>query len=288
VTMSDDGRETAGSLDGIRAEIVHLLERLTSAIEQEYVLKSGPVARSPEQRRAEIVKRLLLGEPVDPAELGELDYEVQASWHLGLVATGPEAEELIRTLKTHFGRRLLLVSLDGTVWAWLGGPEMPATTDVERLSIRRARGATFAIGEPGRGIDGLRLTHDQAQEALGVALHKPERFARYADGRVLAATVQNDTLKRSLRQKYMMPLRSQRDGGATLRRTLRTYIDLECNATSAAEVLKVGRRAVKSRVRAAERLIGCHLSECSAELDLALRLEELDRTAVTDNEPSTQ
>jgi hypothetical protein len=285
--MSDDGRKSIGSLDEIRTEIVHLLERLTSAIEQEYVLKDGLVARSPEQRRAEIVQKLLSGNPVESVGMAELDYEVHSSWHLGIIATGAGADEFVRTLKARFGRKLLVVIVDRNVWAWLGGEKRPTAADIERSTDSRVR-PSFAVGEPGRGLDGLRLTHDQARAALGVALYNPEKVAQYADDRLLAAVLENSTLARSLRQKYLMPLRSQRDGGATLRQTLRTYIDLEDNASSAAEVLKVGRRAVKSRVCVAEKLIGCPLRGCSAELDLALRLEELDRTAVSDDAPSMQ
>ncbi len=276
------------ALQHIRRTQETLLEHLTAAIENEYNHELERVARSPEQRRAEIVQGLLSGESVDLAGLAELDYEVHTSWHLGLIATGAEAEVVIRRLKAHYARKLLAVSFDGSVWAWLGGQKRPTATEIECLSTNGHVGLSLAVGEPGWGIDGWRLTHYQAQEALGVALHKPERFARYADGRLLAATVQNDTLARSLREKYLMPLGGQRDGGATLRRTLRTYIDLECNATSASHALKVGRRAVISRVRTVERLIGCHLHECLAELDVALRLEELDHGAATDDAPSTR
>ncbi len=263
-----------------------LLEHLTVATEGEYNRECERVV--PEQRRADIVRKLLSDETVNPAEMAELDYEVHTSWHLGLIATGTGVEEVLRALKAHFGRRLLPISLDGRVWAWLGGRERPVAADIERLSINRHIGLSLAIGEPGRGIDGWRLTHNQAQDALDVALRKPDKFARYADGRVLAAAVQNETLARSLRQKYLVPLRGQRDGGVTLRRTLRVYIDLECNATSAAELLKVGRRAVKNRVWTAERLIGCSLGGCLGELDAALRLDELDRAAATDVAPSMQ
>ena len=271
--MSNDVRETAGPLDGIRGEIVYLLERLTSAIEQEYVVKGEPVARSPEQRRAEIVRKLLAGHPVDPADMAELDYEVHSSWHLGLIASGPGADVVLGGLKARFGRRLLGVMLDGTACAWLGGPSRPTAADVEHLSVSGHSRQSVAIGEPGRGVDGWCLTHDQAQAALGIALHDSERFAPYDDV-LLAAVLQNGTAVRSLRQRYLTPLCSQKDGGRILRQTLRTYIALECNATSAGEVLKVGRRAVTSRVCKAERLIERPLRGCLAELDVALRMEE--------------
>lgn len=267
--MSDDGGDTQRSHASIGDE------------------KRQLVAHSTEQRRTEIVRRLLSREPVDAAELAELDYEVHTSWHVGLIATGAGAEQVVRQLKAHFGRRFLPVSLDGRVWAWVGGANMPAAAEIERLSINGHVGLLLAVGEPGRGIDGWRLTHDQAEEALRVALHKPEKFARYADGRLLAATLQNDTLAKSLKQKYLVPLQSHRDGGVTLRRTLRTYIDAECNATCAAQALKVGRRAVKGRVCTAERLIGCRLRECLAELDAALRLEELEGAVGVNAAPAT-
>ncbi len=157
---------------------------------------------------------------------------------------------------------------------------MPTTAEVERLSVNGHADLSVAIGEPGRGVDGWRLTHHQAHAALEVALRKPARFARYADDRLLAAALQNETLARSLTQKYIAPLASQKDS-ATLRQTLRVYFDLESNASSAAHALDVGRRAVKGRVHRVEKLIGCRLHECWAEMEVALRLDELDGAVAT-------
>lgn len=251
-----------------------LLEHLAAAIEHEYNQEQESIGGS---RRSEIVQRLLSGEPVDPAELAELDYEIDAYWHLGLIASGADVEDIVRTLRGRYGRKLLCVSLNGWVCAWLGTQEAP-TAKCEHLPTIAHAGVSVAVGELGRGFDGWRLTHHQARAAFAVALRRPERVAWYADGRLLAAALQNETLARSLTQKYLVPLGSQRDGGAKLRRTLRTYIDLECNATSAAHALQVGRHTVESRVHTAERLIGSTLRECLPELDVALRLEELDHT----------
>ena len=191
-------------------------------------------------------------------------------------------------MRTNYRLRTLAVSIDGRVRAWLGGQERLKAEDINGVSNQGGIGLLLAVGEPGRGLHGWRLTHNQAQEALGLALNKPDRFARYADDPLLAAIASNDTLARSLSQKYLIPLRSQRDGGATLRQTLRAYIDLECNATSAAHLLKVGRRAVINRVRRAEKLIGRSIRGCLAELDAALRLEQLERAVATDEREPTQ
>jgi hypothetical protein len=260
-------------LHDIRRTQEVLLEHLAAAIEREYVQERERLVRSPEQRRAEIVQMMLSG-AADPSDVGELDYDIHSSWHVALIATGAGASEVLDRLHAHFGLEVLLVVVDGALWAWLGG-QNPTEKDIERGSIGRMR-SSLGIGEPGLGLEGWRLTHDQARAALAVALRNSRGRARYADDRLLAAALESDTLARSLRHKYLAPLCSQRDGGATLRRTLRTYIDLDCNATSAGEVLKVGRRAVKSRICTAERLIGSMLSECLAEFDVALHLAELD------------
>lgn len=269
--------ERAGFLNN--GEVVHhlrrtqeaLLEHLTAAIEREYNHEHESIGGS---RRSKIVQKLLSGEPVESAELADLDYEIDGYWHQGLIASGAGVEEIVRRLKGRYGCKCLCVSLNNRVCAWVGMREplssngyLTTTGDAE-LSI--------AIGEPGKGFEGWRLTHHQARAAFAVALRRPERVVWYADTRLLAAALQNETLARSLTQRYLVPLSTQRDGGAKLCQTLRTYIDLECNATSTANGLNVGRHTVESRVRGAERLIGSTLRDCLAELDVALRLDELD------------
>ncbi len=261
-----------------------LLEHLTAAIEREYNHEQELIANSPEQRRLEIVQRLLSGELVESTEHTELGYEIHAAWHLGLIASGADAHEVVRALKTRYARKLLSVSLNGRVCVWLGAQETLTAADIEHMSNKGHIDLSLAVGEPGKGFDGWRLTYDQACAAFAVALRRPDKVAWYAEGRLLATALQNATLASSLKQKYLAPLSNQSDGGAKLRRTLRTYIDLECNATSASHPLQVGRHTVESHVHTAEKLIGCSLRECLPELDVALRLEELNH-AIADRRP---
>lgn len=248
-----------------------LLEHLTAAIEREYSQEQELIAGS---HRCAVVEKLLSGEQPDPAELTELEYEIDTAWHIGLIASGAGADQIVRTLRERYTRRLLCVTLNGRVWAWLS-VQNARTDEVDHLSTNGDGEMLLAVGEPGRGLDGWRLTHNQARAAFAIALRKPCNIARYAENRLLAAALQNDTLTSSLTQKYLLPLRGQTDGGTKLRRTLRTYIELECNATSASHRLKVGRHTVESHVHTVEQLIGCSIRECLPELDVALRLEEL-------------
>jgi PucR C-terminal helix-turn-helix domain len=253
-----------------------LLQSLTAAIEIEYEAERERRERSPEQRRADTVQRLLADEPVGPAELAELDYELHGRWHLAMIVSGAGAWEALRKLEVDLGRRLLSVRRgEKMAWSWMGSERKPAGADLERLLPHGPlEGASLAVGEPNRGIGGWRLTHRQAQGALRVALRAPQRFARYEP--FLAAAVQDDTLARSLSERYLAPLSGQRDGGATLRQTLRAYIDAHGSATSAARELRVRRHTVESRLHTAESLIDAPLYTCLAKIDVALRLVELD------------
>jgi hypothetical protein len=263
-----------------------LLEHLTAAIEHEYHHERERIARPADQRRSEIVQKLLSGEAVDPVELAELGYELHFPWHLGVIVTGTSVAETLQGLKTAFGRRLLSVSHGhDTVWAWIGAQRRPVVADIERvLSANQVPGTALALGGPARGIEGWRQTHQEAQGARLLALRNPQKLVRYTDGPLLAAALQNATLARWLRD-LLAPLGGRADGGAGLLQALRAYIDAECNRSSAASALRISRHTVESRLRTIEQLLERPLRTCLPELDAALRLEELESGAL--DEPSS-
>jgi hypothetical protein len=252
-----------------------LLDELTAAIEREHDHDHEVSAPSPEADRSELVRRLLAAEHVDSAEVRLLDYDLDA-WHLGIIATGRKAVRTLRDLGTGLGCELLLDVHGDSVWAWLGRSRPTDARDLKRVFSRAEDvDVSLALGEPGVGIDGWSLTHHQARETRGVSVYRPQKMTWYAENRLLAAGLRNDTLARSLRQRYVAPLRGEQDGGMALRRTLRAYIDAGCSATSAVHAAGVSRHTIESRVQKAERLIGRAIWMCLPELDVALRLEEL-------------
>jgi GGDEF-like domain/PucR C-terminal helix-turn-helix domain len=250
-----------------------LLDHFTASIANEYQHEIERVAHSPELRRIEHVQRLLAGAPVDASELG---YDFDAE-HLGLIAMGPRAGDTVRGLAAGLGRHLLSVSRsDETVWAWLGGDRTLPAEDIERLmSGKQAVGVSLAIGSPARGIEGWRLTHRQAQAAMLVVLRRPQKVTRYADVALLAAVLRDRELARSLVAIHLSPLEDQKDGGAVSKATLRAYFTAGCNAATAAAALAVDRHTVERRLHTVETRIGRPLHTCHAELEVALRLEQL-------------
>jgi hypothetical protein len=273
--------EAAGVPPRALREILHTrglrFDRLMASFADEYRGEAALLESesSLEMRRGELVRRMLDGAPAEPEGLA---YDFNC-WHLGIVAAGPGAGMALRRPPISAGFQWLCVVRDQeTAWGWIGG--------VRRVSASELHGAllaaeiahlSLAVGEPGRGIDGWRLTHRQAQAALWVALHRRGTLTRYADELLLIAALKDDVLAASLRNSYLAPLEGRRDGAGLAYETLRAYFNSGCNAVSAAASLHVDRHTVERRLhRIEERLDRC-IHDCRPELEVALRLEEFGR-----------
>jgi len=272
VVQEIDFASQGAVMRGVFGTLGALLDHFTALMAHEYQREVERTAHSPELRRIERVQRLLAGASAGTTELG---YRFDAE-HLGVIAIGAKAEEATRALAAGLGVELLSVSgREETVWAWLGSQRVLDPADFERLvSADVPVGVTLAVGVSGRGIDGWRLTHRQAQAALLVALRRPQKLTRYADVALLAAVLKDRELARSLVEVSLSPLNGQKDG-AVSRETLRAYFAAGSNAATAAAALKVDRHTVERRLLAIEAKLGRLLHTCRAELEVALSLEEL-------------
>jgi hypothetical protein len=258
----------------LRSQGPHV-DRLMAAVAAEYVEELELLRRSPSQRRAERVQRLLSGDA--PGQIGWLEYELDA-WHLGLIVTGPRPDVAARTLAAGLGRRPLAVARgDETAWAWLGGREPLAVVELERYLAAGVLGqVSLAVGEPRQGLEGWRLTHHEAKAAQQVMLRRPQPLVQASDVILLAAVLRDELLARSLRETYLAPLDEMGDPGGILRGTLRAYFEAGFNAATAAAALQIDRHTVQRRLRKVEEALGRVLQSSHAEIEVALLLEELD------------
>ncbi len=259
-----------GDLRGVQQTQGVLLDRLIVEIADEYKREVRRTVRSCERWIAEGVRRLLAGESVD---LGDADYEL-GGWHLGVIATGGGADRAIQVAAGLDRRFVCVESGDGTIWIWLAGQHMLTSSDIDRV-LPAPSGVLLAAGEPGRGIEGFRSTHSQAQAALRVALRKPQKLTRYADVALLASASQDGVLAQWLKAAYLSPLGDGRNGVA-LRRTMRAYFAAECSVERAASDLGVTRHTIERHLRRITAKLGRGIQTCQAELEVALRLEEFD------------
>jgi sugar diacid utilization regulator len=239
------------------------------------------IRRSPAQRVAERVQRLLAGD--SPADAAGLDYELD-TWHLGLVVTGSRPDVAARTLSAGLSRQLLVVPQgNDSAWAWLGGRQRTMVDEIERYLGAGVLGdVTLAVGEPRWGLEGWRLTHYEAKAAQQVMMRRPQPLTQASAVILLAAVLRDEMLAQSLRETYLAPL-DERDSGLGLRETLRAYFDAGFNAATAAAALEVDRHTVQRRLRKVEEALGRLLHSCHAELEVALVLEELDKDMALPN-----
>lgn len=245
------------------------------SVSQEYARarESEVEPRSSRRRRYTQLRRLLAGERLG---VGELGYEFDAH-HLALVACGTAATQALALLGERFDRRLLLAEPDEqTAWAWLGGRRRFEERDIELLAaVEWPSGVAVGSGLCGQGLAGWRLSHRQAAAAMSVAQRVTDRLVNYADVALLASALQDDLLLNSLDQLYLSRLSGDRDRTLTAKDTLRAYFAAAGNVTSAAAALGVNRRTIASRLAAIEESLGRPLDSATAEIETALRLDEV-------------
>ena len=246
---------------------------MVAAVAEEYTREAERArTHDAEARRAARVKALLAGERVDSGALG---YPLD-DWHIAMVADGPVAPPAVRGLAAALDRRLLVVGTgDEAYWYWLGGRRRVGATELLQAAAEWTTAIAIGVGELAVGVEGWRLSHRQAKAAMSVARRRGST-TRYSDVALLTSCLQDEVLTATLRDLYLEPLRAERDGGQTLKRTLLAYLAAERNISSAAAALGVSRKTVNNRLRTVEQLLDRPLSQCAAEVEAALRMDDFE------------
>lgn len=244
-----------------------MLRRGASAYQAERdVLVQG---RSRLRRR--LISRLLAGERADLAQLG---YTITAT-HLGVVASGEVADELLRPLAKQSGVQLITTAgTDATVWAWFGGA--PAAVAAAGEAAGGYAGGALALGELGAGQEGFRLTHQQAMDTHRVStLLGLDGVTRYDTVALEVLASRRLDLVGDFVVAELGPLAQPDERARQLRETLRVYFDAGQNAVAAAAQLKIVDRTVAYRIQSAEKERGRPITDRTLELCVALRLADL-------------
>lgn len=250
----------------------NVLDALLAAIGLAYseVIERGPL--DGDRRRARQIERLLRGEPL---ETTHLDYPFDG-WNLAMIMEGDRAPQAMTALAANAGSRLLMVKHTVTLsWGWLGGSAPPDAADVSRELDAHFDGLQVALGEVAEGWAGWRLSHRQARAAWLIAKRRGDMHTRYGEVALLASMLGDQLLTASLRELYLNPLSTARDGGYSAKATLRAYFLAERNTSSAAALLGISRQSVSRRLRAVEEQIGRPINSCSRALEAAVELDEI-------------
>jgi hypothetical protein len=246
-------------------------DALISGLSAEYASELERLDSSPTIRIVRRVEQLLADDSLVDAEI---DYRLDA-WHIGAVISGSGAERTARLLADQMGCSVLLVPRSAEVyWAWWGGVRRISFSQLE-LQAGNLSGSDFlAVGEAHHGPEGFRVSHREAQIAAAVMVRRSDRLTRCADVMLPGAFLQEPALADLYLTTYLGPLKEHKDW-PVLRETLAAYFDTRNSLASAAAVLAVDRHTVRRRLRKIEEILENPLDDRRAELEVALRLDEL-------------
>lgn len=246
-----------------------LFARVLDAVEEAYDQELAQQARSPRERHADLVRRLLRGE--NSLDLDAIPYDLRG-WHLGLIACGGErSRRALAVLAERVGSTLYaLPEQDGIITAWLGvGRELQLAELEQYLPADRYPDLTVAVGRSGQGVDGFCLSHRQALEAFTVAEHRPARITLHAEVELDALLLRDQEFAALLVATYITPLEP------VVQKTLLTSCNENWNESAAARVLGVTRNTVRDRLQRAEIAIGKPIGASRFSIELAIRANEL-------------
>lgn len=211
------------------------------------------------------------------AELSQLlGYDLQRS-HLGFVVWGPDQPDdwsgLERAVQTWVtcatGCRALLVSVDGReVWGWVAG----ATSPTWGAGDSPKRGLRVAVGQPGRGLDGFRLTHREALLVRVLGNRVPGPVLRHAELATVALLRDDPDLWQRYVSTSLGGLAEPGGRERTLRETVREYLRSGESVRATGQALHLHRNTVQQRLDQAAKMRGRPLGEARLELAVALEI----------------
>jgi len=268
---------TAAYIDRVSEELVSAYEG-----EKENWLRNLSVAR------AARVRALLRGERVDvDSSEAILGYRLRQH-HVGLVCWTGEADvgggDLARLERAALDlarkagcveRPIFLPQDESYAWAWLplGAKETFAIPDAGAVPAETEAGVRFAVGAVGSGLRGFRRTHQQALGAYTVALAAGaagRSMTGFSDVAPLALMSGSIDLVRAWVIEALGQLANDDAHTATLRDTLRVFLQENGSFKATAERLVLHKNTVQYRIRKAEESLGHSVGENRLNVELAL------------------
>lgn len=287
-TVAGDDPATVATMESVGSLLFEYVDRVSDELAAIYQRERDQWVRSASAVRAETVRELLDGEPIESGVASKrLVYELRAR-HVGMiVAAEPDAEQmpepgLLERAATAAAavvgcREPLLVPVGTSIlWAWASVGELPDAEVAERLEEHApSAGLRIAVGRAASGVEGFRVTHEEAQHAADIYGETDGSVGRTVSYRALELlsllTADFDRSRRFV-QRELGPLAEPDDATARLRETALSFLDHGGSHLGAAQDLHLHKNTVYTRVRRAERALGAPVVPGRAALHAALML----------------
>jgi DNA-binding PucR family transcriptional regulator len=288
-----DPEELLAAQEVSSALIFAYVDRVSDVLVEEYGSERERMMRGSSHLRAETVRAILAGEPVDEETLhGRLGYDVRRR-HVAIrvTTTTSEVRGLERAAREAAaavapGEPLIVPSGAAGYDVWSGSYEAVDTTRLERYES--PEGIRVAFGRAGRGLGGFRRSHREAVQAARVAAlaRDVERsVVGYAQVELVSLLASDLPRAREFVATRLGPLAAAGEPAGRLRETLSAFLAAGGRSVRAAKELYVHQNTVVYRVKRAEELLGRRVSDEPLELMCALLLAETLGPAVLVTEP---
>lgn len=234
------------------------VDAILQPIIADYVEERERRARESQSVRESELRRLLAGEQVDVAHASSrLGYRLDR-WHLGFAAWVPEGDPDSRHQLSAAGRAmaaalgveeqpLTLPAAHHVLYGWVGSWSEPADIPLPEFD-----GVRISSGNPGRGIEGFRHSHEQARLARGLATQHPgggPSTLRYRDCDVATLLAADIDQARHFVATVLGPLDGGEPSSQKLLDTVAIYHQEGLSITRTAARLGIHPNTVTYRVR---------------------------------------
>ena len=286
-TRSQDASLTAAVTSRMAEISFRYIDRVSEEVISAYQHERDNWLLTQTAVRAARVRALLGGQPMDvDATESALGYRLRQR-HIGLIAwvtntpRGSEGLTRLDQLASTAARvlsspgRPLFVPRDETLaWIWLpvSGDMAVSGEALEKAFDNGDSSVRIVAGECGYGLDGFRLTHQQAARTqdLALAADPGSRLTTFADVGAVALICADMSAARSWVWGMLADLALDDEPHARLRETLQVFLSTG-SYTMTAERLVLHKNSVQYRIRKAEDALGGPISDRGADLELALR-----------------
>lgn len=234
------------------------------------------------QGRRILVDNILSGHTIDiPRARRELGYDLNGQ-HLGLVLAPlhdpSEATVAAQAFASFDPQMPVLVQpqADGSIWLWLASRQPLAEALLREIEHLELHNVVVGMGEPGRGLEGFRQSHFQAEQALRVARLRSRttaRTIRYRDVEQLILLTADPIHAREFCLRRLGTLAERSDAASKVRATLRVYLDNDSNKARVAEIMNIHQKTVAYRLATAEEALGYSITGSAIDLAAALLID---------------
>jgi len=291
-TVLRDPGDLASAVEQAAAATFAFVQALDRGVVRRWADERERWVRGAATLRAEVVRALVAGEPVDAARAGRrLVYDLSAR-HVGFLVwpasedPDPDPAALERAAGALAdalgGSPRLLVPLRARLlagWVTVGSG---ASRDG---GLRAGRDVIAALGSPQSGVPGFRRTHAEAMDARRVARlehRRPGAVVRYESIAVAALASADLEHARRFVADQLGPLSHGDDEARRLSATLRAYLEEGASPRRTARRLGVHENTVSNRLATIEERLGHPVRERATELLVALRLAGVAGVAPAD------